>query len=210
LQLDGGAIALRALGLLAAATPAQPVELELLMDQLQEEQELHTEAKATTENTMNNGPAGSGTNSNLNNATIEISQGGWNDTIIDILRRKQHSAPSGGLPRGEAEALVARIRPPEPSDESAESSPTSDSISASYLAADGFVARCEAWLLCRELGRAYSQAAKVASMALSASSSRSYKMHLLEPMRSVLAVARNLKDERMMELAEQFLLQATS
>ena len=48
------------------------------------------------------------------------------------------------------------------------------------------------------------------NMALSASSSRSYKMHLLEPMRSVLAVARNLKDERMMDLAEQFLLQATS
>jgi hypothetical protein len=212
LRLDGGGIALRALGLLAAAAPAQPVELELLMDQLQEEQELHTKAKAETKSTLEKGTtADSGINDHLNTATIEISQRGWNDAIIDILRRKQHSAPSGGLPRGEAEALVARIWPPDPLDESADPSTTSESKSASDVAdADGFVSRCEAWLLCRELGRAYSEAAKVASMALSASSSRSYKMHLLEPMRSVLAVARNLKDERMMDLAEQFLLQATS
>ena len=76
LQLDGGAIALRALGLLTAAIPAQNVELELLMDQLQEEQELHTKAKE-------HNPEGRATE------TIEIPQGGWNAAIIDLLRRKQ-------------------------------------------------------------------------------------------------------------------------
>jgi hypothetical protein len=64
------------LGLLTAAIPAQNVELELLMDQLQEEQELHTKAKE-------HNPEGRATE------TIEIPQGGWNAAIIDLLRRKQ-------------------------------------------------------------------------------------------------------------------------
>ena len=58
---------------------------------------------------------------------------------------------------------------------------------------------CDDRLLCRQLGRAFREASKAHETA-----------QLLEPMRSVLSVARNLKDERMMELAEQFLLQATS
>ena len=60
-------------------------------------------------------------------------------------------------------------------------------------------ALCGDRLLCRQLGRAFREASKAHETA-----------QLLEPMRSVLSVARNLRDERMMELAEQFLLQATS
>ena len=174
-QLDGGVIACKALTVLSAAVPPQPLELELLLDQLEEE---HT-----------NGTDG-----------VHITQEHWNGAILDILRRKQATAPSGGLPKPAAEALVSRIRPPEFEDVKADGG-VAEVSEATRVA--GSVSRCEAWLMCRELGRSYAEAAKAAD---GVGREDTQRQEWLGPMRRVLAAARNIKDESVMELAEEFLL----
>jgi len=181
-QLDGGVIACKALTILSAAVPPQPLELELLLDQLEAE---HA-----------NGTDG-----------VHITQDDWNGSILDILRRKQAMAASGGLPKPAAEALVSRIRPPEFEDVHADGNVPDVSEAARVV---GCVARCEAWLMCRELGRAYAEAAKAADGERREEEPSRHDQERLGAMRSVRAAARNLKDESVMELAEDFLLHANA
>ena len=117
---------------------------------------------------------------------FHVSNENWNAALLRMLRKQQQGPGAGAAKLAAAEALTVRMRPRA----AADGGPAEPSAAA---AAVGCAARCEAWLACSQLGKAYGEAQACAEPRAG------------ELMRDVLAAARLEGDEATAASAQHFL-----